>query len=156
MTDQHTTHHAPAAQQTTQRPGVPAAPDRRVQLHELIHTRGEPIVTVSLAFYGRRVVGIGRRQEDPTASLEGAAAAATVQAINRLIAPTALLCLEHIQRSQIDQLDLYLVHLTLVIEEHRHSALGVSRILGDSADAAARAVLDATNRYLARLLPFPA
>ena len=79
-----------------------------------------------------------------------------LKTINRLIAPTALLCLEHIQRTQLDQLDLCLVHLTFVIEEYRYSALGVSRILGDSADAAARAVLDATNRYLARLLPFPA
>jgi hypothetical protein len=172
MADEYTVHCATLAQLLAQvpavQPGQPdpaiclvpaapsAAPDLRIQLRELIHTRGEPIVTVTLALHGRRVVGIGRGQGDPTASLEGLAADATVQAINRLITPMTKLRLDHIQRTQIGQLDLCLVQITVVVDDDQQTAIGVSRIRSDRAEAAARAVLDATNRYLARLVPIPA
>jgi hypothetical protein len=156
MADEHTLHHTTPAQPAAQAPGGQAAAYLRIQLRELIHTRGEPIVTVTLAFQGQRVVGIGRGWEDSTARLECTAADATVQAINRLITPLAQLHLEHVQRTQIGQLDLCLVQLTVVVDEVQQTAIGVSRIRSDSAEAAARAVLDATNRYLARLLPHPA
>jgi hypothetical protein len=156
MADEHTVHRATLAQVLAQVPGVQATPDLRIQLRELIHTRGEPIVTVTLALHGRRVVGIGRGQGDPTARLECTAADATVQAINRLITPMTQLRLEHVQRTQIGQLDLCLVQLTVVVDDDQQTAIGVSRIRSDSAEAAARAVLDATNRYLARLVPIPA
>jgi len=156
MADEHTVHRASHAQLLAQVPGVQAAPDLRIQLRELIHTRGEPIVTVTLALHGRRVVGIGRGQGDPTDRLEFTAADATVQAINRLIIPMTQLRLEHVQRTQIGQLDLCLVQLTVVVGDDQHTAIGVSRIRSDSAEAAARAVLDAANRYLARLVPIPA
>ena len=156
MADEHTVHRASHAQRLAQVPGVQAAPDLRIQLRELIHTRGEPIVTVTLALHGRRVVGIGRGQGDPTACLEFTAADATVQAINRLITSVSQLRLEHVQRTQIGQLDLCLVQLTLVGADEQQTAIGVSRIRSDRAEAAARAVLDAANRYLARLVPIPA
>ena len=155
MADEYTIHRATLAQPLAQVPGMQAAPDLRIQLRELIHTRGEPIVTVTLALHGRRVVGIGRGQGGSTARLECTAADATVQAINRLITPLAQLRLEHVQRTQIGQLDLCLVQLTVVVDDAQHTAIGVSRIGSDSAEAAARAVLDATNRYLARLVPLP-
>jgi hypothetical protein len=156
MADEHTIHRATLAQLLAQVPDLQAAPDLRIQLRELIHTRGEPIVTVTLVFQGRRVVGIGRGQGDPPASLECTAADATVQAINRLITPMSQLRLEHVQRTQIGQLDLCLVQLTVVVADDQQTAIGVSRIRNDRAEAAARAVLDATNRYLARLVPIPA
>jgi hypothetical protein len=156
MADEHTLHHTTPAPPVAQAHGGQAAPYLRIQLRELIHTRGEPIVTVTLAFQGQRVVGIGRGWEDSTARLEYTAADATVQAINRLITPLAQLRLEHVQRAQLGQLDLCLVQLTVVVDEVHQTAVGVSRIRSDSAEAAARAVLDATNRYLARLLPLPA
>ncbi len=156
MADQHTVHCATLAQVFAQVPGVQATPGLRIQLRELIHTRGEPIVTVTLALQGRRVVGIGRGQGSPTACLEYTAADATVQAINRLITPKTQLCLEHVQRTQLGQLDLCLVQLTVAVDNDQQTAIGVSRIRSDSAEAAARAVLDATNRYLARLVPIPA
>jgi hypothetical protein len=156
MADEHTVHSATPVQLLAPVPGVQAAPDLRIQLRELIHTRGEPIVTVTLALHGRRVVGIGRGQGDPTARLECTAADATVQAITRLITPMPQLRLEHVERMQIGQLDLCLVQLTVVVGDDQQTAIGVSRIRGDSAEAAARAVLDATNRFLARLMPLPA
>ena len=155
MADEHTVHRTTPAQPAAQAPGGQASPFLRIQLRELIHTRGEPIVTVTLALHGRRVVGIGRGQGDSTAQLEYTAADATVQAINRLITPMAQLRLEHVQHAQIGQLDLCLVQLTVVVDETQQTAIGVSRIRSDSAEAAARAVLDATNRYLARLLAHP-
>jgi hypothetical protein len=132
------------------------APSLRVQLRELIHTRGEPIVTVTLALLGRRVVGIGRGKEDSTTCLECTAADATVRAINHLITPMTQVRLEHVQRAQIGQIDLCLVQLTVVVDDAQQTAIGVSRIHSDCAEAAARAVLDATNRYLARLVALPA
>jgi hypothetical protein len=156
MADEHTVHCAMPAQLRAQVPHVQAVLDLRIQLRELIHARGEPIVTVTLALHGRRMVGIGRCQGDPTARLEYTAADATVQAINRLITPMPQLRLEHVQPAQIGQLDLCLVQLTVVVDDVQQTAIGVSRIRSDSAEAAARAVLDATNRYLARLMPLPA
>jgi hypothetical protein len=156
MADEHTTHRATLAQLHAPVAGVPAAPNLRIQLRELIHARGEPIVTVTLALHGRRVVGIGRGQGDATARLDYTAADATVQAINRLITPMTQLRLEHVERARIGQLDLCLVQLTVVVDDDQQTAIGVSRIRSDSAEAAARAVLDATNRYLARLVPLPA
>lgn len=156
MADEHAVHRATLAQLLAQVPGVQATPGLRIQLRELLHTRGEPIVTVTLALHGRRVVGIGRGQGDPTARLECMAADATVQAINRLITPMTQLRLEHVQRTQIGQLDLCLVQLMVVVDDDQQIAIGVSRIRSDSAEAAARAVLDATNRYLARLVSPPA
>lgn len=131
------------------------AVDVRVQLRELIHTRGEPIVTVTLAFNGRRVVGIGRGGGDAPASLEAVAGAATVQALNRLINPVTKIHFDHVQRTQLGQLDLCLVQITLVVDDAPQTAIGVSRIQHDGAEAAARAVLDATNRHLARLALIP-
>jgi hypothetical protein len=131
----------------------PAASELRVQLREIIHSRGQPIVTVTLALQGRRIVGIGRSRADTTASLEQLAGDATVQAMNRLINPGTQLCLEHVHRTQIGQLALCLVQLTVLAGGDQQTAIGVSIIRRDIAEAAARAVLDATNRYLPRLAP---
>jgi hypothetical protein len=132
-----------------------AAAAVRIQLRELIHAHGEAIVTVTLVFNGRRVVGIGRGCGDAPAGLEFLAADATVRAMNRLITPVTQMRLEHVQRTQLGQLDLCLVQLTVVVDHEPQTAIGVSRIESDEAEAAARAVLDATNRYLARLVPSP-
>ena len=152
MADEHTIHRATLVQVSD----VQAARHYRIQLRELIHTRGEPIVTVTLALQGRRIVGIGRGQGNATTHLEYTAADATVHAINRLITPMPQVQLEHVQHAQMGQLDLCLVQLTVVIDNVQQTAIGVSRVRSDRAEAAARAVLDATNRYLARLVPFPA
>jgi hypothetical protein len=130
---------------------APPASDLRVQLREIIHTRGQPVVTVTLSLHGRRIVGIGRSRAETTASLEHLAADATVQAMNRLINPGTQLRLEHVHRTQIGELDVCLVQLTVLVEHDQQTAIGVSIIRRDAAEAAARAVLDATNRYLPRL-----
>jgi hypothetical protein len=148
MADEYTVHRTMLEQ-------PPAVVGLRVQLRELIHTRGHPIVTVTLVLHGRRVVGIGRSQADTTAGLEYLASDATVRAMNRLIDPATQLRLEHVQRTQIGQLDVCLVQLTVLVDQDQHTAIGVSIIRGDGAEAAARAVLDATNRYLPRLMPIP-
>jgi hypothetical protein len=134
---------------------LPPAADFRIQLRELIHTRGEAIVTVTLAHQGRRVVGIGRDNGGVAASLEFLAGEATVRALNRLIEPTAQIRLDQVDRTQIGQLELCLVQITLIAEHDQQTAIGVSRIQNDSAEAAARAVLDAANRRLARLVTSP-
>jgi hypothetical protein len=156
MADEHTVHRTAPGLLTAQVAARQVAPSLRVQLRELIHTRGEPIVTVTLALLGRRVVGIGRGKEDSTTCLECIAADATVQAINRLITPMTQVRLEHVQRSQIGQLELCLVQLTVVVDDAEQTAIGVSRLGNDPAEAAARAVLDATNRYFVRLVALPA
>jgi hypothetical protein len=125
----------------------------RIQLRELVHARGESVVTVTLARQGQRVVGIGRARAEAPASLEFLAADATVHALNRLSTPPNQLRLEHVQRTQLGELDLCLVQVTVFVDQEPQTAIGVGRIQHDIAEAAARAVLDATNRYFARLTP---
>jgi hypothetical protein len=133
---------------------APPAPDVRVQLHEIIHTAGEPIVAITLTLHNRRILGIGRSQPGEATNLAQLAGEATTHAINRLIAPEGQVRLEHIQCVQIGEHDICicLVQLTLTAEDGPTTGLGVSMIYGDVAVAAARAVLDAVNRRLSRLM----
>jgi hypothetical protein len=131
-----------------------ATPEVRVQIHEILHTTGEPIVTVTLTGYNRRILGIGRSRPGETASLAQLAGEATIQAINRLIPPARQLRLEHIQQVQMAQyaICICLVQLAHTADDGAITGLGSSIIGGDVAVAAARAVLDAVNRRLPWLM----
>ena len=124
----------------------------RVQLHEVVHAAREPIVTVVLTLNDRRILGIGRGQSGQAESPDQLAGAATVHAINRLIGPRGHVRMEHMQRARSGPFDVCLVQLSITADDETRPALGVSMISGDLAEAAARAVLDAVNRRLARLI----
>ena len=124
----------------------------RVQLHEVVHAAREPIVTVILTVNDRRILGIGRGQSGQVESPDQLAGDATVHAINRLIGPRGQVRLEHIQRARSGTFDVCLVQLSISADGGTRPALGVSMISGDLAEAAARAVLDAVNRRLPRLI----
>ncbi len=127
-------------------------PDVRVQLREVIHAAHEPIVTVTLVLHDRRLLGIGRSRPGYADSVEQRAAEATIHALNRLLEPRSQVGLEHIQPAQIGAFEVCLVQLALTSGDETQPALGVSLINGDAAESAARAVLDAVNRRLSRLL----
>jgi hypothetical protein len=127
-------------------------PEVRVQLREVVHAAREPIVTVTLVLHERRLLGIGRSRPGHTDSVEQRAAEATIHALNRLLEPRGQVWLENIQRAQIGLFEVCLVQLALTGGDETQPALGVSMISGDIAEAAARAVLDAVNRRLSRLL----
>jgi hypothetical protein len=136
--------------QHTPRESQPLAP--RVQLREIMHAAGEPIVTVILALHGRRILGIGRNRSGQSDSVEQRAAEATVHAINRLIEPRARARLDLMQQVIIGDLTACLVQISLINGEATITALGVSRVGDAVAEAGARAVLDAVNRHLPHLI----
>jgi hypothetical protein len=97
-------------------------------------------------------LGIGRCRPGQVDSPDQLAGEATVHAINRLIGPRGQVRMEHLQRAQSGTFDVCLVQLSITTDEGTGPALGVSMISGDVAEAAARAVLDAVNRRLPRLI----
>lgn len=58
-------------------------------------------------------------------------------------------------RQPLGELDTFLTHLSFMFEGGLESLLGVSFVREDEATAAARAVLDAANRRVERLLGAP-
>jgi acyl-CoA hydrolase len=84
--------------------------------------------------------------------MEYLAGYATIAALDQLVGLHSQLRLENLQRQVFGQIEVYLSHLSLVTDDGIETLLGVSVVRDDELTAAARAVLDAVNRRLQRLL----
>ena len=126
----------------------------RVQLVQVAPAADErqPSVTVTLAFGERQVNGLGRARPGRAADPELLTAYATTHALDQLIGALGQLHVENLQRQSFGALDVYLAHLTLSINDGIETLLGISVARDDEQHAVARAVLDAMNRRLQRLL----
>ncbi|MCX7792074.1 MAG: hypothetical protein N2378_15665 [Chloroflexaceae bacterium] len=129
---------------------------RRLQLLEVTTAAGEAgtQVEVRLALQERRFEG-SACDSGEVASRSMLAAAATIEALNRAIGARGSFRLERLQRQPLGELDTFLTHLSFVLEGSFEALLGVSVVREDEATAAARAVLDAANRRVERLLSDP-
>ncbi len=130
-----------------------ASTGRRLQLLEVSISAGEEEtrVEVLLGLQERRFKGSRCGITDP-ASRSLLAATATIEALNRAIGAQGSFRLERLQRQPLGELDTFLTHLSFVLESGLEVLLGVSIVREDEAGAAARAVLDAANRRVERLL----
>ncbi len=134
-----------------------AATGRRLQLLDVSTSAGETgtRVTVRLALRERRFEGSSACASADEAAPSLLAATATIEALNRAIGARGSFRLERLQRQPLGELDTFLTHLSFVLEGSFEALLGVSVLREDEAAAAARAVLDAANRRVERLLSDP-
>jgi hypothetical protein len=125
----------------------------RIRLLDISQTSGEQAtITVMLGMEDQRVQGVGRGrpdQEDPSERLAGYA---TIHALDQLIGARGQFRLEHMERQQFSQLEVYLTHLSLTTDDGIETLLGISVVRDDDPAAVVRAILDAVNRRLQRLL----
>lgn len=112
----------------------------------------QPGVAVTLGLRDRRARGVGAPGVGEAPDPLVLAGQATVFALAELIGPGAELRVEQIARQPFGTLEVCLCQLSLTSEAEIETLLGVSMIRGDGPAAAARAVLDAVNRPLLRLL----
>jgi hypothetical protein len=130
----------------------PLAP--RVLLRDVVceqHTP-RPGVKVSLGFGERQFQGHSAAPAEGSSCPLHLAAEATLEALRQLLGPQADLRVEQVGSQPFGALRVCLSQLSLAAEGGSETLLGVSQIRGDEATAAARAVLDAVNRQLQRLL----
>ncbi|MGB9632066.1 MAG: hypothetical protein ACPL8I_01940 [Chloroflexaceae bacterium] len=133
-----------------------AAAGRRLQLLDVTTSAVEAgtRVEVRLALQERRFEGSAcDSREEASRSL--LAAAAAIEALNRAVGARGSFRLERLQRQPLGELDTFLTHLSFVLEGGFEALLGVSAVREDEATAAVRAVLDAANRRVERLLSDP-
>lgn len=128
--------------------------EARVRLLDIVRAADEQglKIGVALGLAEQRVQGIGRARpnsDDPPELLAGYAA---IHALNQLIGPRGQLRLENLQRQPFGQLDVCLSHLSLVTDDGIEVLLGTSAVRDDEVATAVRAVLDAVNRPLQRIL----
>jgi hypothetical protein len=126
----------------------------RVRLFDIVRAADEQGLKISvvLGMGEQRVNGVGRVRpghDDPPELLAGYAA---VHALNQLIGARGQLRLENLQRQPFGQLDICLSHLSLVTDDGIEVLLGTSAIRDDELATAVRAVLDAVNRTLQRIM----
>jgi hypothetical protein len=126
----------------------------RVQLLSIAHSAADqpPTLTVTLAMGDHRVQGVGRARpdhDDPPVFLAGYA---TIHALDQLIGPRGQFQLENLQRQSFGALEVNLSHLSLTTDDRIETLLGISVVRGDELGAVVRAILDAVNRRLQRLL----
>jgi hypothetical protein len=128
--------------------------EARVRLLDIVRAADEQglKVGVALSMGEQRVQGVGRSRpnhDDPPELLAGYAA---IHALNQLIGARGQLRLENLQRQAFGQLDVCLSHLSLVTDDGIEVLLGTSAVRDDEVATAVRAVLDAVNRPLQRIL----
>jgi hypothetical protein len=126
----------------------------RVQLLEVArHDEQEPpAIAVALAVGTRRVEGVAHAHPDRDHSDDQIVAQATAQALDKLIGAIGHLHVENLQRQAFGALQVCLAHLSLTTDDGIETLLGISVVRHDEPSAVARAVLDAMNRRLQRLL----
>jgi len=132
---------------------MPGAP-LRVQLLEVadVADAQPPAISATIAVGDRHIQGIARARQGQDASAEWLVAHATANALDQLIGALGQLHVENLQRQSFGALQVYLAHLTLSIDDGIETLLGISVVRNDEPSAVARAVLDAVNRRLQRLL----
>lgn len=130
----------------------PLAP--RVLLREVVCEQHapKPSVKVSLGLGERQVQGYSAASTEGAACPLHIAAEATLQALSQLLGPQTDLRVEQVGSQPFGALSVCLSQLSLAVDSGSETLLGISQIRGDEASAAARAVLDAVNRQLQRLL----
>jgi len=77
---------------------------------------------------------------------------ATIHALDQLIGARGQFRIENMERQPFGQLEVYLTHLTLTTDDGIETLLGISVVRDDDPAAVVRAILDAVNRRLQRLL----
>ncbi len=107
---------------------------------------------VTLGMGELRVQGAGRARPGHPAAPAWLAGYATTHALDQLIGGRGQFHLENVQRRDFGALPVYLAHLTLTTDEGMEMLLGISVLRDDEPAAVARAILDAVNRRLQRLL----
>jgi hypothetical protein len=110
------------------------------------------VVGVTLAVGEQRVKGISRGVADQLNQPGYLAGQAAVQALNQLIGLRGQLRLENLQRQLFGEIEVYLSHLSLMNDEGIATLLGISIVRDGELTGAVRAVLDAINRPLQRLI----
>jgi hypothetical protein len=126
----------------------------RVRLIDIVRTADAQglKIGVALSMGEQRVQGVGRARPDHDDPPELLAGYAAVHALNQLIGARGQLRLENLQRQPFGQLDVCLSHLSLVTDDGIEVLLGTSAVRDDEVATAVRAVLDAVNRPLQRIL----
>jgi hypothetical protein len=134
----------------------------RLQLIDVAHSAGESgtTVVVTLGLRDEQVQGLGVARPDVSqdeakplhAALPQLTAQATVNALDSWVGPRGHLQLERIQRQGLGAIEVYLAHLSLETDAGIETLLGVSMLRNDELLTVARAVLDAANRRVERLL----
>jgi hypothetical protein len=110
-------------------------------------------IAVTLAMGDQQVKGLGRSRPEKNDQPVYLAAYATINALNQLIEPRrGQLRLENLQRQSFGEIEVCLSHLSLLNDESMTTLLGISIVRGDEVSVAARAVLDAVNRTIQRLV----
>ncbi len=126
----------------------------RLQLIDVthnVHENGVHVV-ITLGLRQEQVQGVSEAPAGEPADLPQLAAQATINALDNWIAPHGRLQLERIQRQSLGAIEVYLAHLSLETDAGIETLLGVSMLRNDELLTVAKAVLDAANRRVERLL----
>lgn len=125
----------------------------RVRLLDISRTSGDlATTTVGLGMSEHRVQGVGRSRPDRDEQPEQLAGYATIHALDQLIGARGQFRLENLERQMFGQLNVFLTHLSLTTDDGIEILLGISVVRDDDPAAVVRAILDAVNRRLQRLL----
>jgi hypothetical protein len=126
----------------------------RLQLIDVAHSAGESgtHVVITLGLRDEQVQGVSDAPAGAPADLPQLAAQATVNALDSWVGPRGHLQLERVQRQGLGAIEVYLAHLSLETDAGIETLLGVSMLRNDELLTVARAVLDAANRRIERLL----
>jgi hypothetical protein len=112
----------------------------------------ETSVHVTLALRDRQVEGVGTPRPGQSIELPMLAAYATIHGLDSLFGPRGRVHLEQLQRQTFGALEVYLAHLAHDADGVAEILLGISVLRDDELTAVAKAVLDAVNRRVERLL----
>jgi hypothetical protein len=125
----------------------------RIRLLDISRTSDEQATTtVLLGMEDQRVQGVGRSRPDQNDQPEQLAGYATIHALDQLIGARGQFRLENMERQSFGHLEVYLTHLSLITDDGIETLLGISVVRDDDPAAVVRAILDAVNRRLQRLL----
>ena len=125
----------------------------RIQLIDVHQTADDtgPSVMITLGLRNERVQGLGSAAGEQM-SLPYLAAHGTVNALDNWVGPRGRLQIEHLQRQTLGAIEVYVAHLSLETDDGIETLLGVSMLRNQELLTVAKAVLDAANRRVERLL----
>lgn len=109
-------------------------------------------VTVTLRLRDREAEGLGTSRPGQPADVPLLAAYATIHAIGGIFGQAGQVYLERLQRQPFGDLEVYLAQITREVDGVAEILMGVSVMRDDELSAVVRAVLDAVNRRLERLV----